>query len=89
MINSKLSKIVFILSLLVFTNIYAQNICDTNYDLCVQKCDSSENPSDTCYGSCDSIYSKCLETQQYTEPEQYVEPVQTLEEDLQDPEQQK
>lgn len=90
MINSKLSAILFIIPFVFLTNIAAQNVCDTTYDSCVQKCDNMENPSDTCYSSCDEAYSKCLEAQQYTEPEQYSEPVQTLEEDLQeDPEQEK
>lgn len=72
MVNYKLPKILLLI-FLCFINVYAQNSCDDTYDSCIKKCDSLDNPSDTCYGSCDEQYSKCLESEHSIEPEQIKE----------------
>ena len=61
---SMLSKIVFIVALLI-APLNAQEIkdspsCDNSYNLCIETCEESDNPSADCFSRCDDEYNKCL-----------------------------
>ena len=34
--------------------------CDTNYNICIDKCEQSDNASEGCLNTCEDNYEKCL-----------------------------
>ncbi|QFR49944.1 hypothetical protein FJR48_09480 [Sulfurimonas lithotrophica] len=71
--NSKLLKI-FLLAVMLLVSPLSSNegeklSCDAAYDICTEKCDNAENPSEACFSKCDETYDKCLVAEQGTKEE--------------------
>ncbi|MCW8838116.1 MAG: hypothetical protein OQK11_05405 [Thiovulaceae bacterium] len=72
--KSKLLK-VFLLAVMLLVSPLSSNegeksSCDAAYDICTDKCDSVENPSESCFSACDDTYDKCLVSEQGSKPEE-------------------
>ena len=61
---SMLSKIVFLAALLLSplnAEETKENLtCDDYYDSCNDKCEQVDNPSESCFNTCEKEYEKCF-----------------------------
>jgi len=77
MIKFELIRTLLLVSFILVLDANAEGekiTCDDSYSVCVEKCDSMQSPLETCYNLCDTTYSKCLESEQYTEVEENSQP---------------
>ncbi|RXJ56486.1 hypothetical protein [Candidatus Marinarcus aquaticus] len=41
-------------------DLQVNDVCDTLYDQCIEKCDEKETENVACYSKCENIYEECV-----------------------------